>query len=96
MRLTYHPSAQKDINEAVNYYDGIAEHLGDEFWKELTDAFASISEFPTQNHFDASGLRRRNFKKFPYHVLFEIPPKRVRAIVVRHNRRRPSHGLRRK
>jgi hypothetical protein len=36
MRVTYHPSAQKDVNRILNHYDSKSKELGDEFWEELT------------------------------------------------------------
>ena len=40
---------------------------------------------PTHHHFDDSGYRRFNLKRFPYNVLFEDLEDRVRVVVVRHN-----------
>jgi hypothetical protein len=54
-----------------------------------------IRKHPTRFHFDSSGLRRSNLKKFPYHVLFIDYPDRVRIQVVRHDSRRSAFGVRR-
>lgn len=95
MKLTYHPRVQDDLDEAVDYYLGIPADLADDFWDEVMNAFDEIAEHPTRHHFHASGLRRKNLEKFPYHILYEILPKRVRIVVIRHDRRNPSFGLRR-
>ncbi len=87
---------QIDINQAMGYYYGISEALGDGFWDELQQFLAAIEANPEGFHFDTSGLRRCNLNRFPYNILFEILADRIRVQVVRHHSRRPSFGLRRK
>ena len=41
-------------------------------------------------------LRRVNLQRFPYHFLFRIVGDVVRILVVRHHRRRPTVGIRRR
>jgi hypothetical protein len=74
----------------------ISERLEARFWDELDEALDSIEANPTQHHFDASGLRRTNLRKFPYHVLFEEQLDVTRILVIRHDHRHPSYGLRRR
>ncbi len=78
MRLTFHPRVQRDLDEALEYYFGVREGLADDFWDEVTEAFDEIAEYPMRQHVDSSGMRRKNLKRFPYHVLYEILPGRVR------------------
>ncbi len=54
-----------------------------------------IRRFPTRHHLDASGLRRKNLKRFPFHILYEILSDLIRVMVIRHDRRNPEFGLRR-
>ncbi|MBN1671376.1 MAG: type II toxin-antitoxin system RelE/ParE family toxin [Kiritimatiellae bacterium] len=96
MRLRYHPSVQRDVSEILGYYQDISTRLSDEFWDEFMDAVESVRENPTRHHFDQSGLRRCNLHRFPYHILFRIRGDCVRILVVRHHRRRPSCGTRRR
>ena len=93
MKLTYHPNVRRDLDEATQYYSQAGEKLANDFWSEITVALEEIRRFPTRHHFDASGLRRKNLKRFPYHILFEILADRIRVIVVRHDRRNPKFGV---
>ncbi|MBU6301524.1 MAG: type II toxin-antitoxin system RelE/ParE family toxin [Verrucomicrobia bacterium] len=93
--LRFHPSVQKDINGAVNHYWAISEGLAEEFWGEVQGALAAIERAPEAHHFDPSGLRRSNLKRFPYNILYVIKTDRIRVQVVRHNSRRPGFGVRR-
>ena len=35
MSFEFHPQAQQELEDAVNYYDGISEALGDQFILEI-------------------------------------------------------------
>ena len=64
--------------------------------REIAAAFEKIHEDPEYGHFDSSGLRRLNLKRFPYHVLYLVKPDRIGIQMVRHNSRYPFDGSKRK
>jgi len=92
----YHPCVPTEAREAYQHYLEISKHLAEGFWSELTEAIKDASSFPELHHFDPSGYRRSNLKRFPYHFLFQVFPGHIRIIVVRHNRRNPGFGSRRR
>ena len=92
MKVVYHPLVPRDVRRAVAYYAGVSETLASDFWQELLRRIEAASEHPTRFHFDASGLRRCNLKRFPYHFLFYEKPDHIRVTVVRHHKRHPSYG----
>lgn len=94
--ILYHSALQNEIREILDYYGEISEQLADDFWDELTAAFEYAGRFPEHHHFDPSGRRRSNLKRFPYHFLFRSDASHVKITVVRHNARNPSYGARRK
>jgi plasmid stabilization system protein ParE len=96
MKVTYHPSVQRDVNEILRHYEHISGRLADEFWDELLALIASVSKNPNHFHFAEEGLRRANLQKFPYHFLFRALPDKIRITVVRHNKRDPKYALGRK
>ena len=93
--ILYHSSIQREIREALDYYGGVSEQLSVDFWDELTSAFDYARRFPYRHHFDSSGRRRGNLKRFPYHFLFRVSDSVVKITVVRHNSRNPGYGSRR-
>lgn len=93
--ILYHSAVQEEIREILNYYEAISEGLADDFWRELTEAFDYARRFPERHHFDPSGRRRSNLKRFPYHFLFRTSDAQVKVTVVRHHSRSPGHGARR-
>jgi plasmid stabilization system protein ParE len=79
----------------MDHYASISEALAEGFWNELQGAFGNVVATPTAHHFDPSGLRRFNLKRFPYNILYVVKGDRIRIQVVRHNSRRPNFGVRR-
>jgi len=79
----------------MNHYGAISDGLAEEFWEELQASFSAIQRAPEAHHFDPSGLRRSNLKRFPYNILYVIKIDRIRVQVVRHNSSRPGFGVRR-
>ncbi len=96
MDLVFHPKAAKDVRKIAARYADIVESLEDRFWAEFDEAVDKLAKFPERHHYDPSGLRRSNLDKFPYHILFEERSGYVRVLAVRHHRRKPTYGLRRK
>ena len=96
MRVTYHPSVQKDVNSILRYYDGVSTRLADEFWDELMSHIEATAKNPGRSHFTELGLHRVNLRRFSYHFLFRALPGKIRITVVRHNKRHPDYGLGRK
>lgn len=97
MRLILHPKVHSDVLNVIKYYERVASsELADEFYLELRHAIQNavdrVDSFPVQS----SGLRRVNLKRFPYHILFCVKGDVVRVLVVRHHRRSPSLGVRRR
>jgi len=97
MRETYyHPLVPSEVRNFVQYYENRSESVADQFWNELKEAIDYAARFPERHHFDDSGRRRSNLKRFPFHFLFRVYPDRIRVTVVRHDHQKPSYGTRRK
>jgi plasmid stabilization system protein ParE len=96
MRVVYHPKVQKDVNRILRHYENASGKLADEFWDELTACIARTAENPGRSHFSKARLRRVNLPRFPYHFLFRELPGKIRVTVVRHNKRHPDYGTKRR
>jgi len=92
MAVVYHPKVPAEVRAFLDYYDAISSDLGDSFWQELTDAIHYAREHPERHHFDRTGRRRSNLKRFPIHILFRILPGMIRITAVRHDKQDPSYG----
>ena len=90
--LRYHARVQNEVREILEFYSQISNQLAEDFWNELSEAVDYARQHPERHHFDASGRRRSNLSRFPYHFLFRVSPSIVKVIVVRHNSRSPAYG----
>ena len=95
-KVHYHPKVGAEARTLVEYYEAVSLHLGDDFWKELLEAIEHAREFPERHHFDRTGRRRGDLKRFPVHFLFRIIPGAIRITAIRHDRRNPQHGAKRR
>jgi plasmid stabilization system protein ParE len=90
--VVYHPKVPAEVRALLDHYDSISSDLGDSFWQELTEAIDYARNHPERHHFDRTGRRRSDLKRFPIHFLFRILPGIIRITAVRHDKQDPSYG----
>ncbi|OYW76149.1 MAG: hypothetical protein B7Z37_09945 [Verrucomicrobia bacterium 12-59-8] len=95
VRVKFHRQVQADLDAILDKYDEVSPQLAAEFFDEFQSGLLKVAENPRFFHFDACGLRRCNFDRFPYHFLYDIRSDYARVWVIRHNRRDPAWGLKR-
>jgi plasmid stabilization system protein ParE len=97
MRLLLHPKVYSDIDQIMAHYERVASaELADEFYAELKRYLDEASVRPENFSIRIHDLRRVNLQRFPYHFLFRIVGNVVRVLVVRHHKRHPSLGTKRR
>jgi plasmid stabilization system protein ParE len=97
MRLEFHPLARSDISRIMDYYeDAGGLEVADEFYLELWSFLRKAVNSPEGYAIRERDIRRVNLERFPFHFMYRIVEDRVRILVVRHHRRRPSLGLSRR
>ena len=97
MLLDFHRQVASDISQIMDYYEDVAGvQLADEFYADLRSSFEKASESPEVYSVRERDIRRVNLERFPFHFLFRIADEKVRILVVRHHRRRPSLGIHRR
>jgi plasmid stabilization system protein ParE len=93
MQIIRHPKLAEDIRDVAMHYAELSERVLSAFWIELDALLISITKNPRSHHFDSCGLRRANFHKFPYHLLYEVEDEVVFLLTLRHDKRHPNHGI---
>jgi len=98
MSLRFHPGVQRDINEVLDYYSERSVTAADRFWDELHECFRDITENPKHFSFinPTRGLRRIRLRKFPYLVIFYESANEVKVTCVKHEKRHPLFGMKRR
>jgi hypothetical protein len=97
MRVIFHQQIKRDLRTSLSFYDTEGgSKLGDRFFAEVEVIVAEISRNPRMFHFVDAGLRRAALTTFPYHFLFEEGDGFVHLLVLRHDKRHPAFGLKRR
>ena len=97
MRVEYHHLTASDLNKAVAYYNRRQPGLGEEVRFEIYAAIERVLASPTQFSIVSKDIRRCLVHRFPYAVLFRIVSEdTLRVLLIRHHRRHPGFGLRRR
>ncbi len=99
IRLTFHPLVQKDLNEILTYYELEASpEVADRFEAEFRLALAAVRSRPKQFPFYLSQRRFRRFRlpTFPHLILYRETSSSIRIMVLKHVKRSPGFGLRRR
>ena len=97
VKVRYHRLVDRDAGRAFRYYQDeggrdLAERFYREFTRRITEAAVNPERFPPI----ASGLRRANLRRFPWHFLYRIQPGAITVLVLRHDKSHPDRGVKRK
>ncbi len=95
-KVSVHRLASQEAAEITRYLDEKAGGVtGDRFFSELMTLLESLSKDHARHHFYRGDIRRANFSRFPYHVLYRVHSLSVRVLAIRHHHRHPDQGIRR-
>src|SRR3954462_7186011 len=94
MIVILHPKVDDDLLDAMGYYEREAvPDVAVEFYQEFRRCADEIVFRPGSFPITASGLRRMNLHRFPFHILFEVlNESEVEIFVVKHDSRDPAFG----
>jgi plasmid stabilization system protein ParE len=93
MGLTFHRLVIRDLKTVEAYYEEeVGPELSRRFFEEFETLAQEIERNPLRYHRVSDGLRRANFRSFPYHFLFSENKSGIRILVLRHHRRNPDYG----
>lgn len=93
MNYSFHPHAEKELEEAEKHYDNIREELGDRFRAETETAISRILDFPNAWQLLSQNTRRRTLKTFLYGIVYRVKTDEIRILAVMHLHREPNYWL---
>lgn len=95
--LVFQHLVQRDMDEVLRYYQSEAGDLvADRFFEAFLEIVDRARRSPEHFHPVSGRLRRADIPGFPYHFLYRKTEDGIRVLVLRHDRRHPSFGLKRK
>ncbi len=91
MNCTFHPEAEAEFLEAINYYEKCREGLGHEFAVEVYAAIERILTHPKAWPILDGEVRRCQTARFPYGVLYAEESAEIFILAVMHLHRHPDY-----
>ena len=91
MRLIYHPDAEAELLEAVEFYERRVPGLGDRLLREFDAAIAAIQDSPERWSVVVDDVRRFVMRRFPYGIYYRVERDVIRVLVVKHHSRHPDY-----
>jgi plasmid stabilization system protein ParE len=82
--------AEKDIADAINWYEEKVKGLGENFLISLDEVFQSILRNPEAFPKVYKEFRRALMSKYPYSIFYIITRNKIIVIAVFHEKRNPE------
>ena len=93
-QVIFHPTARRELEEAIDSYNAERQGLGSEFREEVQRVLALLTRFPRLGQPVRGSVRRMMLSRFPYHIYYRLlESDNLRILAVAHNRRRPEYWV---
>lgn len=91
MSFRFHPEAETELSEAVQYYENVEPGLGQDFAVEAYTAIQRAVAHPQAWTILEGEIRRSLVRRFPYGILYAEDNGGVLVIAVMHLHRMPGY-----
>jgi plasmid stabilization system protein ParE len=92
MRISFNPLAERELNDAAQYYDLESPGLGEAFLAEVERSCHAVAEYPEAGPV-VLGTIRRLLRHFPYALLYSFHTDTGRILAVMNLKRRPAYWV---
>jgi toxin ParE1/3/4 len=91
---TFNRLAERELAEAVEFYESARLGLGEEFLEEVEHATVFLGRYPEAAPRVGGAIRRFVLPRFPYFLIYRpLGSGRIRILAVAHQRRRPLYWI---
>jgi toxin ParE1/3/4 len=91
MNYSFHPEAEEEFLNAIDYYEEHKFGLGSEFAIEVHSTIENIISFPTAWPLLEYDIRRCLTQRFPYGIIYSIEKDLIFILAVMHLHREPEY-----
>ena len=91
MYVRFNTAAQRELIDTVNFYDQQVGGLGEEFFSEVQQFVALLTDNPALGKRGPDGRRAVVMNRFPYRLIYRLDEVGVRIVAVSHQKRRPGY-----
>lgn len=93
MKVTLHPAAEQDIQEAAAFYEREGTPtVAARFVAEFKRLATLLLEHPEIGSPRSNGRRGFSMSVFPYTLIYRANAEEIKILVVKHNSKRPGFG----
>ena len=96
MKCSFHPEAETELRETIDYYEGCESGLGGDFAIEVHTTIQNILTYSKAWPTLDGDVRRCLTRRFPFGLLYSIEPDEVFILAVMHLNRNPDYWKHRK
>jgi hypothetical protein len=96
MSFSFHPEAEIEFNDAIDYYEKVELGLGYDFAIEVYSTIKRTVSLPKAWSVIEGDIRRSLVKRFPYGILYSEEENGIYIIAVMHLHRFPDYWKHRK
>lgn len=93
MRVTFNELAERELNDAAQYYEHEKYGLGAAFIAEIRRCTDAIIDHPQAAPVVLGVVRRRLCQRFPYGLLYTVVGNELRILAVMNLKRRPEYWV---
>jgi plasmid stabilization system protein ParE len=83
--------AQRELDEAIAYYNSQVPGLGDAYLVESVATIERIRRFPEAWQPLGEQVRRCRLRRFPYGLIYAVDEGNILIVAVAHTHRRPDY-----
>jgi hypothetical protein len=94
--FSFHPEAESEFSEAIEYYEEIGQGLGYEFAIEVHSAIQRSIDFPKAWPIIEDDVRRSLVRRFPFGILYSVEDDGIFVAAVMNLHRHPKYWKGRK
>ncbi len=96
MNFFFHPDAEIELEQAIDYYENVRQGLGFDFATEAYTAIKRATSLPKAWAIVEGDIRRSLVYRFPFGILYSIEPKGIYIVAVMNLHRKPSYWQKRR
>jgi len=91
VRAILHPEADREFQEAIEYYQAESQDLGIRFYREVLATLVRLESHPKAWPGLRGNVRKCLVADFPYKLLYTVEPDRIHVLAVMHAKRKPGY-----
>jgi len=93
MKIRFLELAEREMYDAVTWYDSQSYGLGTEFLDEVDQVIRRIAAWPFSGTELEPGIRRCLIKRFPYGIIYGMDSDTIIILALAHLHREPRYWL---